>query len=64
MNEWSYSESERCPACDHRAVIPTAEAAGRYVARSGGRLRTVQCPVGNGWHLLDRLTRARRRRER
>ena len=54
MDKWWYSESERCPACDHRAVIPTAGAAASYVARSGGRLIAIRCPVGNGWHLTFR----------
>ena len=51
MNEWAYSESERCPACDHRAVVPTVDAAARFVTRSEGRLVALPCPVGNGWHL-------------
>lgn len=59
MNEWSYSESERCPACDHRAVIPDAATASGFVARSEGRLIAVPCPVGNGWHLLRAAGRTR-----
>lgn len=51
VNEWVYSDADRCPACDHRAVIPTEEIAGRFAARSEGRLTPLECPVGNGWHL-------------
>ncbi|HKS49274.1 MAG TPA: hypothetical protein VJT49_30040 [Amycolatopsis sp.] len=52
MNEWVYSQADRCTTCDMRAVIPNQETAERFVTRSEGRLTALPCPQGNGWHLV------------
>lgn len=52
MREWVYSKAARCGACDERAIVPTLEAAKRFILKSEGRLEIVECRIGNGWHLM------------
>jgi hypothetical protein len=51
MTEFKYSEAARCGACDERTSVPTREAADRFVMKSEGLLKVVDCPIGNGYHL-------------
>jgi hypothetical protein len=54
MNDWKYSQAQRCITCAMRAAIPTRDIADRFVAKSEHRLSAVECPHGNGWHLVYR----------
>ena len=52
MNAWVYSQADRCSACGFRAILPNREVAERFSVKSDGRLGALECPVGNGWHLI------------
>lgn len=52
MTDLGYSTADRCPTCDHRAVLTEAQA-DRMAAVSGGRLEAFMCLDGHGWHVWN-----------
>lgn len=52
MSDLAYTNAERCPSCDERAVL-TESQADRMAAASGGRLEAFVCLDGRGWHVWN-----------
>jgi hypothetical protein len=46
----SYSDAPRCADCQGRALL-TEDAADALARESAGRLETITCTAGDGWHV-------------